>query len=102
MAKKQDGARTEGQGPHLTRLCRSLRRRADAFDLPFERDAAGPEDPAPHFLAQRFKVGSGRSAEIDEKVAVHGRDLRLAEAQAAATRSVDQLPRLQSNRILEG
>src|SRR5271169_2759360 len=74
---------------------------ADALDLPFKRNPARLQHPAPDLLAERFEIGGGRLAAIDEKIAVHGRNLGVAEAQAAAARLVDQLPGLQSRRVLE-
>jgi hypothetical protein len=74
---------------------------ADPLDLPFEHNAARLEHAASDLLAERFEIGGGRLAAIDEKVAVHGRNLGVAEAQAAAARLVDQLPGLHFRRVLE-
>ena len=55
-----------------------------------------------HRLAQRLDVGGGGAAEIDEKIAVHLRDLGGPVLQAAAAGGIDELPRLVAGRILEG
>src|SRR6266487_206634 len=58
--------------------------------------------PCAHGFAQRFNIMAGRSAGVDEEVAMHLRHLRAADAQAPAAGGVDQLPRAVTWRILEG
>ena len=41
-------------------------------------------------------------AAVDEEIAVHGRDLRVADDEPAAAGAVDQLPGLGARRVLEG
>src|SRR6266436_9349641 len=45
---------------------------------------------------------AGRGTGIDQEVAVHFRDLRVADPQAAAAGGIDQLPGAFARRILEG
>ena len=45
---------------------------------------------------------AGRRPRVDQKIAVHFRHLRTADAQAPAARRVDQLPGAVTGRILEG
>src|SRR3954466_9439156 len=77
-------------------------RRADPLDLPFELDAGILAHAPAHRLAQRLDVGGGGAAEIDQKIAVHLRNLGGPVFQAAATGGIDELPRLVAGRILEG
>jgi hypothetical protein len=51
---------------------------SDPLDLPFEIDAGMLLDAPAHRLAQRFDIGGGGAAEIDEKISVHLRHLRVA------------------------
>ena len=81
---------------------RHARRYADPLDFPFQLDTGMRFDPLPHRFAERLDVGGGRGAEIDQKIAVHLRYLRVADAQTAATRGIDQLPRFSARRIFEG
>src|SRR5262249_13570186 len=46
--------------------------------------------------------GGGGAAEIDQKIAVHLRHLRIADFQAAAAGGIDELPRFVTRRVLEG
>src|SRR5215471_21800677 len=78
-------------------LCHS-----DPLDLPLEIDAGMLLDAPAHRLSQRFDVGGAGAAEIDEKIAVHLRHLRVAHLQAAAARRVDELPGFVTGGILEG
>src|SRR5947209_11512487 len=73
---------------------RPLSDAADPPDLPFEPDPARLEDPAADLFAQLLDVGRASMAAVDEKIAMHGRDLRVANDQAATARGVDQLPGL--------
>ena len=45
---------------------------------------------------------AARRAAVDEEVAVHLGDLRVADREAAAAGRVDELPRLAAGRVLEG
>src|SRR5262249_11917220 len=76
-------------------------RDADALDLPFEISAGMRLHPCTDCLAQRLDVGRTRAAEIDEEVAMHLGDLRVADPQAAAAGRVDELPGFLARRILE-
>src|SRR6478736_8515986 len=75
--------------------------RSDPLDLPFELDAGILAYAPAHRLAQRLDVGGGGAAEIDEKIAVHLRDLGGPVFQAAAAGGIDELPCLVARRILE-
>src|SRR6266550_442593 len=83
-------------GPAWRLLCHS-----DPLDLPLEIDAGMLLDAPAHRLAQRFDISGGGAAEIDEKIAVHLRHLRVAHLQAAAARRVDELPGFMAGRVLE-
>src|SRR5215475_13070095 len=76
---------TAAVGAARRMLCHS-----DPLDLPLEIDAGMLLDAPAHRLAQRFDVGGGGAAEIDQKIAVHRRYLRVAHLQAAAARRVDE------------
>src|SRR5581483_4095660 len=75
---------------------------AEAFDLPFELDAARLLDPRAHRFAEFLDLGAGGVALVDEEVAVHLGDLGVADREPAAAGGVDQLPGLLAGRILEG
>src|SRR5690348_8145587 len=75
---------------------------ADPLDFPFEADVGFRLHAAADFLAQRLDVGTRRATEIEQEVAMLFRDLRAAELQSAAARSIDQRPGLVTGRILEG
>ena len=79
-----------------------LYRDADAVDLPLQRDAGALVDALPHSLAERLDVGGARFAEIDQEIAMHLRDLCIADTQSPAAGSVDELPRFPARRIFEG
>ena len=74
---------------------------ADPFDLPFEPDAAGLENAAPHFLAQGLDIGGAGRAPIDQKIAMQLRHLCIADHKAATARGIDQLPGFMAGWILE-
>src|SRR5580704_3251014 len=74
---------------------------AEAFYFPFQFDTGIFLDAGTHRLAERFDIGRGRVAEIDQEIAVHLRNLRFADAQSAAARGIDELPGFLSRRILE-
>src|SRR5262249_13619307 len=77
-------------------LCHS-----DPLDLPFEIDAGVFFDPPTHRLAQDLDVGSGGTAEVDQKIAVHRRHLRIRNLKATAPGGIDESPRLVTGRVLE-
>src|SRR2546421_7888718 len=77
-------------------------RHADALDLPFQLDAGRFAHARTYGLAEGFDIGSGRMAEVDQKIAVHLRDLRAAHREPAATGGLDELPGLAAGRVLEG
>src|SRR5215472_14425928 len=79
-----------------------LRPHADAADLPFEHDAGRVVYALPHLFAELLEIGGGGVAGIDEEIRVLLRDHGTAALQAAATGSVDQLPRLGAGRVGEG
>src|SRR3974390_1555018 len=87
--------------PPAIRIASSDIPHSDALDLPLELDAALLFHTPTHCLAECFNVGGRRAAEIDEKIAVQLRHLRLADAQATAARFIDQLPRALPGRVLE-
>ena len=59
------------------------------------------EDAAANVFAERFDVGGGGTADIDQEVAMQLGHLRAAHAQPAAARRVDQLPGFMTLWILE-
>ena len=65
-------------------------------------DAGFRLHPGADLFAQRFDVGGGGVAGVDQEVAVLLGDLGGAVHQAAAAGFVDQLPGLVAGRILEG
>src|SRR5262249_36474226 len=73
----------------------------DALDLPFEVDAGVFFDPPTHRLAQGLDVGSGGTAEVNQKIAVHRRHLGIPNFEATAPGGIDELPRLVTGRVLE-
>src|SRR5262249_490241 len=77
-------------------------RHADADDLPLQLVAARSPDPGAHRLAQPLDVLGGGVAVVDQEVAVHVRDLRTADAQAAAAGPVDEPPAALARRVFEG
>src|SRR5262245_12388479 len=81
---------------------RRLPYHTNPLDLPVEIDAGGLLHAGAHGLAQGLDIGGGGVAEVDQEVAVHLRDLGVADLDAAAAGGVDQLPGLASGRILEG
>src|SRR5262249_39619753 len=54
-----------------------------------------------HRLAQDLDVGSGGTAEVDQKIAVHRRHLRIPNLKATAPGGIDESPRLVTGRVLE-
>src|SRR4029453_4476513 len=74
----------------------------DPLDLPLKLDAGMLFAPPTHRLAQRLDVAGAGAAEIDQKIAVHLRHLRIADLQPAAAGSIDELPRFVTGRVLEG
>src|SRR5882672_11067929 len=79
----------------------SLLCHADPLDLPFEIDAGILLHARPHRLAERLDIGRAGATLVDEEVAMQLRHLGGTHRQAAAARSVDELPRLAVGRILE-
>src|ERR1700759_236014 len=79
----------------------SFARHADPLDFPGEFDAGIIFDPLTHGFAQRLDLGGRGIAEIDQEIAMHLGDLRIADAQASAAGGVNQLPGLMAGRILE-
>src|SRR4051812_47571237 len=59
------------------RLFRMLRH-PDPLDFPLQLDSGGLAHAPAHLLAQALDIGGGRRAAVDEEVAVHLRDLRVA------------------------
>src|SRR4029079_14759926 len=55
-----------------------------------------------HARTECVDVGAGGIALVDEEVAMHLRDLGIADAQATTAGGIDQLPGLLAGRILEG
>src|SRR5271166_6901646 len=80
----------------------SRRSHAYTFDLPLELHAARLAHAPPHFFAQFFEFEGGRLSPVDEKVAMHGRDLSVADRQPPAAGLVDKLPGFRARRVLEG
>jgi hypothetical protein len=56
---------------------------ADPLDLPVQINTGIFLHTRTHRLAERFDIVTGRIAGIDEEIAVHFRDLRAADAEAA-------------------
>src|SRR5262245_31423484 len=79
-----------------------LPRNAEAFDFPFKLDSAGLFHPRAHRLAERLEIGAACIPLVDEKVAVHLRDLSVADGKSTAASRVDELPGLVLRRVLEG
>src|SRR5690606_24161619 len=52
-----------------------------------------------HGFAQRFEIGGGRVATIDQEVAMLLRDLCIADNEATAARGIHQLPGLAAARL---
>src|SRR5262245_726646 len=77
-------------------------RDAEALDLPFELDAASLLHPRPHGLAKLLEIGPTRLPLIDEEVAVHLRDLGVADREPAAAGGINELPGFVPRRVLEG
>src|SRR5208282_5206666 len=80
----------------------SRRRDPDALDLPFEMNPAPLTHTPPDLFAKRLDVGGGRAAAVDEKVAVHGRDLRITDREPPAACPIDELTGLLAWRALAG
>src|SRR5271166_5347510 len=78
------------------------RSHAYTFDLPLELHAARLAHAPPHLFAERFDVAGGCMAAVDEKVAMHGRDLSVADRQPPAAGPIDESPSLFARRVLEG
>src|SRR3546814_1675555 len=76
-------------------------RHPHTLDFPFEYDPRMRLHRRAHFLAQRLDIGAGRTAEVEQEVAMFLAHLRVAAAQATAPRGVDQCPRLMAVRVLE-
>src|SRR5215470_12134083 len=74
----------------------------EAFDLPFELDAARLLHTRAYRLAELLDVGTRGVPLVDEEVAVHFGDLGVADGEPPATRGIDELPGLLAGRILEG
>src|SRR5262249_47691762 len=74
----------------------------DPLDLPFELDAGILLHALADGFAQALDVGGGGVAGVDQKIAVHLRDLRVTDDEAAAAGGVHQLPSLVARWILEG
>ena len=49
------------------------------LDLPLQLDPARRLHPPAHFFAERLDVGGGGAAAVDEEIAVHRRNLRVAD-----------------------
>src|SRR5262249_30855517 len=77
-------------------------RHSDPLDLPFQLNAGVLLHARAHRLAQRLDVGGAGAAEIDQEVAVHFGNLRIADLESAAAGGVDQLPGFVAGRVFEG
>src|ERR1700674_202766 len=74
----------------------------DPANFPFELDPGAFLDPGADEFAEILDVGRAGRTQVDQEIAVHLRDLGLAEFEPAAARPVDELPGLLARRVLEG
>src|SRR6185503_6179426 len=74
----------------------------DASYFPLQENTELLEHAAAHFFAQPFDVGGRRLARVDQEIRVLLRYLRRTDSEAAAARTIDQLPCLEVGRIGEG
>src|ERR1700738_1210170 len=109
LPERSDISRSADQPPIRTATCllirsgpsRSLARfdcHADALDLPLEADARVLPHPHAYRLAQVLDVGCACAAEVNQKIAVQLRDLSITKPEPAASRGIDELPRLATRR----
>src|SRR5262249_49434085 len=113
LPERSDISRSADQPPIRTATClliccrpsRSLAPfvcHSDAFDLPLKADAGALLHPSAYRLAQSLDIGRRCVTKVDQKIAVQLRDLSVAKLEPAASRGIDELPRLATGRILEG
>src|SRR5260370_32760098 len=74
----------------------------DPANFPFELAPGACLHPGADELAAILDIGRAGVAQVDQEIAVHLRDLGVAEFQPAATRLFDQLPGLLPRWFLEG
>src|SRR5258705_3711399 len=88
--------------PPTTRMGWPCSSTADPLDFPIKFDAGILFHALAHGLAQCLDVGGAGATEIDQKIAMQFRDLRIADRKPTAICAVDKLPRFMPRRILEG